>query len=177
MKTTLPILIVLLTLFTSCQTVKYIADFDESQDFTQYKTYNLMQWNEKNNKYISGINKERILRGIHKEMEKRGYSLSEKPDIMLNVNVIVEERKGTHAYTTYMGGYYTPFGYGVTTYQEYTYLVGTLIIDMFEESSKKQIWHGAAMGEVEEKRERTEEDFHRIISRILKRYPIPPLEK
>ncbi|MCB0478829.1 MAG: DUF4136 domain-containing protein [Crocinitomicaceae bacterium] len=163
-------------ILTSCQTVQYIADYSDSQDFSPYKTYNLMEWNEANNRYVNGIDKERILKALHTEMNARGYTISNTPDLMLNVNVIIEERKGTHAYTTYMGGYYSPFGYGVTTYQEYTYLVGTLIIDMFEESSKKQVWHGAAIGNVSENNNRTDESVHLIVKRILNKYPIRPVE-
>ncbi len=166
-----------LFLIASCQTVKYIADYSPDQDFSSYKTYNLMKWNEANNQFINGIDKERILKAVHKEMAARGYTLSPDPDLMLNVNVIIEERKGTHAYTTYMGGYYTPFGYGVTTYQEYTYLVGSLILDVFDHKDKKQVWHGAAMGEVSQNRERTDEGVHRIVSRILSKYPVKPLEE
>ena len=163
-------------ILTSCQTVKYISDYNSDHDFTPYKTYNMLKWNEANDKYINDIDKQRILSSIDKEMASRGYTKSPNPDIMLNVNLIIEERKGTHAYTTYMGGYYTPFGYGVTTYQEYTYLVGTLVIDMFDNSTKKQVWHGAAMGEVDQDRDRNEEKIHRVIGRILKRYPIQPVE-
>jgi len=163
-----------LLLITSCQTVKYVSDFSSSHDFTPYKTYNLMQWNQANNKYINGIDKERILSSLDTEMTRLGFTKSNNPDVMLNVNIIIQEKTGTQAYTTYMGGYYSPYGYGVTTYQEYSYLVGSLIIDMFDEKSKKQVWHGAAMGEVDEEKERNEENIKRIINRIMNKYPIQP---
>lgn len=169
-------ILTLALLLGSCQTVNYISDFKSDHDFTPYKTYNFMKWKEANNRYINGINKDRILSAIDKEMASRGYTKSPNPDIMLNVNVIIEERKGTQAYTTYMGGYYTPIGYGVTTYQEYTYLVGSLIIDIFDNKTKSQVWHGAAMGEVDQEKERTESKINTVINRILKRYPIQPVE-
>lgn len=169
--------VIALFLLGSCQTVQYISDYNQSHDFTPYKTYNFMQWNTANDKYLSGIDKSRIIAAIEKEMSNLGFTKSTTPDVMLNIQVIVEERKGTHAYTTYMGGYYTPFGYGVTTYQEYTYLMGTLIVDMFEEKSKQQVWQGAAIGEVQEGSDKREANIKTVVSRIMKRYPLQPDSK
>jgi hypothetical protein len=176
MKKLYPILALLFVL-ASCQTIKYISDYNSSTDFTAYKTYNMMQWNKGNDRYLNNLDKQRVLAAIDMEMTRLGFTKSTTPDAMLNVHVIIEEKTGTHAYTTYMGGYYTPFGYGVTTYQDYTYLVGTLVIDMFDEKTKQQIWQGGAIGEVEEGNERKEENVNRIINRIMKKYPIQPSSK
>lgn len=167
----------LLILLGSCQTVEYISDYNKSTDFTPYKSYNFMQWNPKNDQYLSGIDKQRIISATENEMKRLGFTKSNNPDVMISVNIIIEERTGTHAYTTYMGDYYSPFGYGVTTYQDYTYLVGTLLVDMFDEKSKQQIWQGGAIGEVEENSDTKEEEVNRIVNRIFKKYPIQPEEE
>jgi hypothetical protein len=188
------IVIILFTviLLSSCSSLQIISDYDKTVDFTTYKTYTFLPWNENNSKMVGPYGQRRIYMALRNELNSRGYVEDENnPDLAISPLVIIEEKTGTTAYTNYYnpGGYYGYYGYGyggwgvgmgysTTTYSDYTYLKGTLLIDMFDTSKKELIWQGGAVGEVEDDRHRGDKEKERktniIMKRVFSQFPVKP---
>ena len=182
----------ILMVLSSCETMRVTSDFDPNVDFTKHKTYNVLPWDSDNSAQINEFDQKRILDAVHAQMLARGYKLAESgSDISVSTFLIFNEKEQTTAYTNHynMGGYgyYGGFGYygfgpgyyggGTTTYNTQVYTVGTLIIDVFDNSTKKLIWQGIGAGTIDEKRENRDKNIPRAIAKIMTPYPVIPLKK
>ena len=93
--------------------------------------------------------------------------------------VHIDEQMGTTAYTTHYGmggyGYYGGFGYGVgssqTTYQNYTYEVGSLILDVYDQKEKKLIWQGIGSTEISDNSKKNQKNIPSYVRQVLFDYP------
>ena len=86
MNKTLQILpaLLLLIAFTSCSSVKVAADYDKAVDFNNYKTFAFFK-SGIDKAEINDIDKRRILRAIESELLAKGYTKSEKPDLLVSI--------------------------------------------------------------------------------------------
>ena len=178
-------LLVVLFIMTSCSSVKVVADYDTATDFSQYKTFAFYKKGiEKVN--ISDIDKRRILKDIEAELLAKGLTISENPDLL--VNIFTKAKTKVDVYNNnyyggfYGGGYYGgwyPWYYGPdygTTVSEYT--EGTLFIDLIDAKKKDLVWQGigtgglTTSGDVVKKEQRVQE----FVSQMLAQYP-PTLEE
>ena len=73
-------------------------------------------------------------------------------------------------------GYYGAPGMSSTTVQQYDYLVGTVIIDIFDAETKKLAWEGVANGEIDENRKNREDNIRKDMSRMFVDFPVAKLE-
>lgn len=181
----------LILVFGSCKTMKVVNDFDPKVNFSKFKTYNVLAWDRDNAALINEFDKKRILNAIHAEMQARGYKkVSSSSDISVSVFIILNQKEQTTAYANHYSGYgyYGGFGYygfglgyntgmGTTTYHTEEYTVGTLIIDMFDNSTKKLMWQGIGKGTIKENRKHRDENIPKVIAKILEPYPIKPAKK
>ncbi len=181
----------ILAFITSCTSVKITNNKDKDVDFDQFKTYSFYPWDKQNDEVVNEYDKLTILGSIKNEMNKRGYKFVEKGgDLIISVFVIVQEESSYQAYTNhYAGGwnygyagyygngwgvgYYGP-GYNSTTIKSVSYNKGTLIIDIFRSSDKKQIWQGIASGKMTENLDKRDRRLPMTISQVFRRYPVTP---
>lgn len=186
------IYLLLISVFASCSSIQIINDYDKSVDFSSYKTFTLLPWNEDNSKLVGPYGQRRIYNSIRTEMESRGYVEDDtNPDVALSPIVVIEQKTGTTAYSNYYspGGYYGGYGYGYggwgmgmgysnTTYSEYEYMKGTLIIDLFDVDRKELVWQGGAVGTYDDDRNRGDKEKDRkmaiVMRRIFSKYPVSP---
>ena len=176
----------LLTLGVGCSNaVSITTDYDKEADFTQYKTFGFLQWNAESAALVNDLDRRRLENAVAAQLKKRGMKRSEgMGDTMIGFHVVVEEKTGTTSYTEHYGsmGYYgVGFGYGygypyggVSTTQtsSYTYVVGTIVIDQYEASSKKLVWEGVAQGVLEEDKSNREEKINENTRRMFENYPV-----
>ena len=126
----------LLFIVASCSSIKVVADYDLAADFSQYKTFAFYKKGiEKVD--ISDLDKRRIVRAIEAELKAKGMTMSETPDLI--VNIFAKSIKKVTVYNNYYSPYYywTPYYYGpnygtyVSQYEE-----GTLFIDFVDNTKK-----------------------------------------
>jgi len=168
-------------------------DFDKEADFTTYKTYSFGGWQDNSDKLINDIDKKRIQQSFKSELIQRGmdYQLAEA-DVIITLYFVVDQKTSRSAYTNYynsgmgmgMGygygrGYYRPgFGYGVgmgsatTTYSENDYEVGTLVVDVYDATSKKLVWQVVNQQTINEKSSKRAKTIPKAIAKMMKKYPI-----
>ncbi|NOX85804.1 MAG: DUF4136 domain-containing protein [Chlorobi bacterium] len=182
---------VILFIFNSCTSVKITNNRDKTVDFEKFRTYSFYPWDKQNNEVVNEYDKLTILGSIKNEMNKRGYKFVETGgDLIISVFVIVQEETSYQAYTNHYGpgwnygyaGYYGN-GWGVgyygpvhnnTTITSTSYNKGTLIIDIFNSSDKRQVWQGIASGEVTDNLNRRDRRLPMTIGQVFRRFPVTP---
>ncbi len=188
------IVLSLLAVFTlsSCSSLKFTVDKDDGIDFTKYKSYQFYGWAEESNKILSPFDQERIEQAFGAELDKRGLSFEkETGDLIVTLYIVTEQKTKTTATTTGMGmgmggyGYGGYYGYGPsygwggmstahTTYNEYDYVVGTLIIDIYDAKEKKLVWESVAKGTINEKTKGRERRIQSTAGKMMIKYPVKP---
>jgi len=180
---------ILIIAFASCSTLKVVSDKDSSVDFSQYRTYQYYGWAKESNKILNALDQERIEKAFGKEFEKRGLKyVKDNGDLMVTLYIVTEKKTQTTANTTHMGvgmgygyggyyGYGPAYGWGAssshTTYNQYDYTVGTLIIDVYDATGKKLIWEAIAKGTIDENLKNREVNINRAVGRMMLEYPVP----
>lgn len=174
MRTIKLIPILLLFILNSCSSVNVYSDYDKSIDFSQYKTYAFHKPGI-DKVQISEFDKKRILQALETELDKKGMTKSDTPDLLINFST--KEREQVDA-TTYYGGWGYGWGYGWNPYMwggqqmhVSTSTEGTLLIDLIDANKKELIWQGEGVGYLTQDRSRKEEVINEFVSRILMQYP------
>lgn len=160
-------LIVVATLSGCASGGEYRSDYDHTVDFGQYTTYNFYEGaGPESTEYQSFFSKY-MVKAITKEMELRGYVLSDNPDLLANFNAVLEDKTKvttssapmTSSYYGYRGGFYDPWGpsYGYSQQTHVSqYTEGTFNIDLVDAKRKKLVWEAVGVGRV------TAEDLTRL---------------
>ena len=177
-------LLILLAACSSGPTIK--SDYDHSIDFSQYRTYGFYTPLDIEGPNYSTIYGSVFRDAISREMESRGYTQSDQPDLLLNVSAHLQDKtKVTQSsspsygayggYYGYRGGRYNAwggYGYGTTTHVS-TYTQGTVNVDLVDAQAKKLIFEGVAVGKVKEDRSNDElrEAIHSGVTEMFVGYP------
>jgi hypothetical protein len=147
---------------TSCSSSgKLRSDYDDNVDFSKYKTYNFYEGAGPENDQYQSLFSQYMIAAITKEMEMRGYTKSNDPDLLVNFNANLEDKtkiRTTPAsppmgYYGYRGGFYDPwmgYGYGTETHVS-QYTEGTFNIDLVDARQRKLVWEAVGIGRVTEK--------------------------
>jgi hypothetical protein len=178
--------VVLILAFSVAGMAQATYDYDKSVDFTQYKTYSFLGWQDDSDTIINSLDKQTILDAVQHEFEERGMQyVNEGGEMMVSLYIVIKQEKQLEAYTNYTGGYgMGPWGYGYggmvggtanTTVNTVTYDMGTLVLDCFDEKSKKLIFEGIYKGEVEEKAQKRDKTIPKHIAAMMKNYPVKPV--
>jgi len=196
------ILSMLLILFvSSCNTWKFVGEYDHEVDFNKYKTFGLLNWERHNDDQVSKQTKKYILLSIKDEMESRGYIYQEKDaDLQVSVFIIISEETSYSAYASQMAGYggYGSVGIGVGvgsggasagvvgygmagglypyTAVKHDYNVGTFVIDLLDPKMKRTVWQGLASGRVANEQPK-EGSIKKDVGRLFQTFPIKKIKK
>lgn len=151
----IPLWILSMILLSGCgSSIKLYSDIDDSAMFDQYTTYSFMEFSEGNKKTITGMELERIRVAFAREIESRGLTfVEENGDV--SVKITVYHRQAADGY-----------------YGRYHYMERAIAVDMYENQSRKHIWHCAAVGELEYDPGEREAGLPLLVAKIFERYPI-----
>jgi hypothetical protein len=174
---TLIVAAVAATLLAACaSSPKIFVNQDPNADFTKYKTYNyepVLGTDER--KGYRSILSNYMVAAVDREMQSRGYTLSDNPDLLVNFYIHTEEKIRTTSspsmggYYGYRGGYYGGYSGYDTTVTQYT--EGTLNIDLVDNASATLVWEGVTVGKITDKvRENLEEAVNAAIPEIMAQY-------
>ena len=76
---------------SNCSSIKVYSDFDNDIDFSNYKTFAYFR-PEIDKVDISDLDKRRILRALDKEMNLKGLSKSENPDLLIGFTTKAKDK-------------------------------------------------------------------------------------
>ncbi len=170
---TLKLLPLLLLFFASCSSVRTASDFDKNVDFTKYKTFAFFKAGI-DKVEVSDLDKKRILYAIEKEMLAKGFTKSEKPDILVNIFTKAREQVDVNQFNSGFGyGYgfgWNPYMYGNRTSVS-SYTEGTLFIDLIDATKKELVWQGEGSGVLTQNSGDKEKRINEFVAEILAQYP------
>lgn len=163
---------------------KIRSDYDHDADFGSYRTYNFIENAGAATGSYRNLFSKYMIEAISFEMEKRGYTKSDNPDLLVNFNGIFEERTEVSTrpaaqpmgvgYYGYRRGYYggwSSYGYAnETTVSQYTH--GTFNIDLVDNRQKQLVWEAVGVGRVSQKQlKNLEKGIKRGVPRFFAFYP------
>lgn len=138
--------------------VRIYSDIDDGGSFEQYASYDFLEFSEGNIKTISGMELERIRVAFARELEARGLKFIEKAGDV-SVQITVYHREASQA--SY--GYYPSM---------YNYMERALSIDVYDNQTRKHVWHCAAVGELEYDPQKRATGLPELVTKIFEKYPI-----
>jgi len=148
----------LLVMLSGCgASVRVFTDVDDSAAFNSYTTYNFLDFTEGNKNTITGMELERIRVAFARELERHGLDFVEdNSDVSVKITVYHRQAMG--------GYYYSPW--------RYNYMERAIAVDIYDNKTRKQVWHGAAVGELDHNPERRADRFPEIAAEIFQKYPV-----
>lgn len=168
----IPLLLVFL--FASCSSVNVYNDFDKNADFSQFKTFAFYKPGI-DKVEISDLDKKRILKAVEVEMLAKGFTKSEKPDLLVNIFTKSREQVDVNTFNSGWGygwGYgWNPYIWGGNRTSVQTSTTGTLFIDLIDAKKKEMVWQGEGEGQIFKNQKNKEERIGEFVKEILKQYP------
>lgn len=170
MKNTIYILTILTLCLTSCISVNVSSDYDSKTSFETYKTFAYSK-SGIDKAEINDLDKKRILRALDAELQIKGFTKSETPELLISFftksSEEVNVNRNNFGWGFGWGFYGANFG---TTVSRSTQ--GVLYINLIDAKTKELIWQGKGSGyltngSVEKKEARIQE----FVSKILEAYP------
>ncbi len=162
---------------------KILYDYDRSANFGAYQTYNFMEDAGPDTGDYQSFFTRYMIDAITIEMEKRGYTKSDNPDLLVNFNANLQDKtKVTQSsapmnsgYYGYRGGHYSGWGvgYGYATETHVSqYTEGTFNIDLVDNAKHQLVWEAVGVGKVTEKAlENLEQGVKEGVPRFFAGYP------
>jgi hypothetical protein len=160
------------------------ADYDRSVDFGKYRTYGFQTEAGTDKAEFRSIATQVLQTAAAREMEARGYTRSENPDLVINFKGKLEEKTDiestpapyygpTWGYGGWRGAPYGAYGYGggsqVTTHR---YKVGTLVMDVIDREKRQAVFQGGLEDVVTKKMlENREATISNAVAQIFTKYP------
>jgi hypothetical protein len=156
---------------------------DPSVNLASYKTYNFVAEPGTNRGGYSTPITSYFKTAISRELNARGYTLSENsPELLINFNTNAREKvdiRSTpsmnygvgYGYYGYRGGMYA--GYGGTDVQTVRYKAGTANIDVVDAAKKQLVWEGIAEGKITDKMmQNPQATIDTVIADMFANYPV-----
>ncbi len=177
-------LMLTLVVLTACSSGPDIrSDYDRTVEFIPFKTYNFFNPMGIENPGYSTIFGSIFREAITREMESRGYVMSDDPDLLMNVSARLQDKTKVTTYNDpyppgyygYRRGYYDPwmgYGYNKSTHVS-QYTEGTINIDMVDARAKRMIWEGVAVGRLKDNRSNDEvrDAINKGVANMFSGYP------
>ena len=158
------------------------GDYDRAVDFGKYKTYGFVSQAGTGSGFQS-IGSQMMQTAAAREMEARGYTKSENPDLVINFKGRLEEKTDIEStpapyygpgwgYGGMRGGYYGGYGYGGSQVTTHRYHVGTLVMDIVDREKRQAVFQGGVEGVVSKKMmENREASINNAVTGIFTKYP------
>lgn len=182
----------LVALLTSSQIYAQVtSDYDNTVDFTKFKTIKFLGWQGNSDQLINDLDKNRILDSFGKEFGMRNLTIVEQGgELAVTLYLVIDQKTSKTAYTNYNGGmgYGGRWGYGygmgygagmgmgsaTTTYSENDYEVGTFVVSVYDGESKNLIWQGISTKTINENPKKREKTIPKGVKKLMKKYPVQP---
>ena len=171
---TLPLLLLLVLVATSCSSVRVASDYDKNANFSQLKTFAFYKTGI-DKAEISDLDKRRILRAIESELLAKGYTKSENPDMLVSIFTKSQQRVDVYNNAWGFGGWgwggFGGWGWGWNQPSVSTRTEGTLYIDLIDAKKKELVWQGMGTGYLSQNMERKEERIKEFVTKVMEKYP------
>lgn len=167
--------------------VQVRSDTAPDVDLSQYQTYGFFRQLGIEGDNYSNIFGQYFRAAISEEMNARGFSESDDPQLLLNVTAGQEEkiRVNTYQEPYLYGGYYGrccygawggPWGYpGATQTSVHQYTEASVFIDVVDAGEHRMIWQGVATFTVTDKMQQQLRDtINTTVDKVFTQFPVAP---
>ncbi len=159
------------------------SDYDRDTDFTTYETYSFAGWEPNSGEVVGDEDRQRIFDAIRDEMNRRGLQEAEAGgDLVITGYAVLSQETSTTAYNTFTSGLgmISDWGWGRgpgmsggnTEYLEGDYKLGTIVLDMYDGSSKSLVWQGMEQDIIETRPNRRDTKIPKVIGNVMTEFPI-----
>jgi Domain of unknown function (DUF4136) len=171
-------MVLLLPLALWAQDVK--RDWDKTYDFSKWKTFAIKIGTSWNNQ----LSENRVLTEISEALTGKGWkkvASESEADMLAVLHGATEVKHTLNTFYSGWGGYgYGGWGgasmsSGTTTVSDY--LVGTLVVDLFDAKTKKLTFRGTATDELSDKVEKNQKKLEKASDKLFKDFPVPDKKK
>ena len=176
---------------------------DNTADFSKYKSFAWLpdQYDTTNSPYNNEIIRNNLKNYFGQSFTERGFIVNlDTPDVLLQIVVANKKRerevinppRHMHYYYCpyyYCSRYYSPYPYDYyyhhyPTYcyamgyckETVRYVEGSITLNVVDRKQSKLIWSGTARGDIYDP-SYIDEDIHPAVLRIMKNFPVLPIEK
>lgn len=165
--------ILIFCMVISCASSKVLSDFDNSVNFTNYKTFDFSAPTDKIP--VDDIIKNRILNSISSNLSSKGLQQSVNPDLFVDVDIKTKNKKdysntNVNVSTTFGKRWRFRTGVGKTYSKEINYTEGSMIINLVDRRTNQLVWKGS-MTDVVKETSSSQESISTAISKILESFP------
>jgi hypothetical protein len=157
------------------------ADYDRSADFGKYRTFGFVAQAGTDSGDFRSLSTQMLQNAAARQMEQRGYTRAENPDLVINFKGKLEEKVDVESTPApyygpgwgYGGWYGAPYGgWGGTEVTTRRYNVGTLVIDVVDREKRQVVFQGAISDVVtKEMQQNREATINRAVEGVFMQYP------
>jgi hypothetical protein len=160
-------IVVLFALAASVFAQDVKTDYDRHVDFSQYKTYSWGKVQTENPLW-----QQRITDAVDQDLQEKGWQKVESGgDVTLMAVGATRNQRQYQTFYDGLGGWrWGGFGRETTTTVE-NYRVGTLVLDIYDNNSKRLIWRGSGSDTLSDKPEKNEKDLGKAVHKMFKDFP------
>jgi hypothetical protein len=146
------------------------TDFDHRANFSRYKTYSWQEIKASNSLWDA-----RIKEAVNAQLASKGWTqVDSGGDVaIVAIKTTQTERTLQTVYDGIGGGWrWRGFGgFGESTTTEQDYKEGTLVVDLYDASTKQLIWRGSAEEMLSDKTEKNEKTLDKGVAKMFKSFP------
>jgi hypothetical protein len=139
-------------------------------NFSQFHTYKWVAI--QGAKYPNQILDQQIKDAINSQLSSKGLTLTDndKADLYIGYQVSIDQQQQWNAYG--MGGGWR-LGGGMASATSSTINIGTLVLDMYDPSTKQLVWTGRATKTLDpsSNQQKNQERLNKAMQKLLKSYP------
>ena len=157
------------------------SDYDRSADFGKYRTFGFVAQAGTDNGDARSLVTLMLQNAAAQQMEARGYTRSDNPDLVINFKGQLEEKVDVESTPApyfgpgwgYGGWYGAPYGgWGAAEVTTRRYNVGTLVMDVVDREKRQVVFQGVISGVVtKEMQQNRQEAITRAVARLFEQYP------
>jgi hypothetical protein len=157
------------------------ADYDKAADFGKYRTYGFVAQAGTDSGDFRSLATKMLQNAASREMEQRGYTRAENPDLVINFKGKLEEKVDVESTPApyygpgwgYGGWYGAPYGgWGGTEVTTRRYNVGTLVVDVVDREKRQVVFQGAISDVVtKEMQQNREATINAAVANVFSKYP------
>ncbi|MDG2235161.1 MAG: DUF4136 domain-containing protein [Flavobacteriaceae bacterium] len=167
-------LLLITFILSSCTSIKVFSDYDRNIDFSNYETFAYFK-PEIDKVDISDLDKRRILMALDSEMNLKGLSKSETPDLLIGFTTKAKEQIYVNTGNNFGWGWgwgFNPWFWGNGGYNSVTTRTeGTLYVNIIDAATKQLIWQGKGRGGINEFMKNRDERISLFVHEIVENYP------
>ncbi len=161
---------------------KVLSDYDKSADFGKYRTFGFVTQVGADSTEFRSLAVQTMQTAATRQMEMRGYTRSDTPDLVINFTGKIEEKADVESVPApyygpgwgYGGFYGAPYG-GWGGPQQVTtrrYNVGTLVMDIVDREKRQAVFQGSISDVItKEMMENREAAINGAVTRTFAKYP------